>query len=73
MLKLQVVAPIVKKDKVFGDYYHEGGRVFEIPIHKVLYTEPLPPTFYQQGIPAYRQAIERGLEIAKTLEPNMER
>lgn len=65
-LKLHVMAPRVKKDKVFGDYL-ERGRDFEIPIHKVLYTEPLPPNFRRQGIPAYRQAIERGLEIAKKL------
>ena len=65
-LKLHVMAPKVKRDKVFGDYL-ERGRDFEIAIHKMLYSEPLPPNFRRQGIPAYRQAIERGLEIAKKL------
>lgn len=65
-LKLHVVAPNVKIDKVFGDDL-EVGRHFEIPIHKVLYSEPLPPDFRRQGIPAYREAIERGFEIAKKL------
>ena len=65
-LKLHVVAPKLSKDKFLGDYL-EWERDFEIPIHKVLYSEALPPTFYQHGIPAYRQVIERGQEIAKKL------
>ena len=66
-LKLHVVAPKIKKDKVFGDYLGTR-REFEIPIHKLLYTEPVPSTsLLRQGISAYRQLIERGREIAKTL------
>jgi hypothetical protein len=55
-----------KRDKGFGDYL-ETGREFEIPIHKLLYTEPVPPTWRHQGIPAYRQLIERGRAIAEKL------
>lgn len=68
-LKLHVVAPKIRKDKIFGDDL-ETGRDFEIPVHNLLYTEPLPPTFRRQGISAYDQAIERGLEIAKKLYPH---
>lgn len=66
-LKLHVVAPKLKKDEFFGDCL-EWERDFQLPIHKVLYSETLPPTFHDQGIPEYRQTIERGREIAKTLD-----
>lgn len=67
-LKLHVVAPKIKKDEVFGDYIEKGGQNFRIPIHRLLYSEPVPPTFLRrQEISTYRQLIERGLQIAKTL------
>ena len=66
-LKLSVVAPEITKDKFFGDYYLNTGCCFDIPIHKVLYTEPISPTSFPQGIQGYHEAIERGREIAKTL------
>ena len=65
-LRLGVESPKLRKDRYIGDYL-EWDREFELAIHKLLYYEMLPGDFAEMGLPAYKDAVERGLQIAQRL------
>ncbi|MDA1053799.1 MAG: hypothetical protein O3C40_25400 [Planctomycetota bacterium] len=66
-LRLSLVAPVARKDRYTGDWL-DWDKIFELPIEKLLYFEPLNAKFSDAGLDGYKKAVERGLKIAKKLK-----
>lgn len=65
-LKLGVEAPKLIKDRHIGDWL-DWDKHFELPVASLLHYEPLHADFHDDGIPAYKAVIERGLAQARSM------
>lgn len=65
-LRLLLAAPKVMKDRDSGEWLL-WDKEFELPAEALLHYEPLHSDFHHDGNAAYRDAVEKGLRIAKRL------
>lgn len=65
-LSLTLTAPKVVKDRHIGDYL-DWDDEFELPIEWLLWSAPLHADFSNDGLQAYRKAVEKGLKKAREL------